>query len=55
LFSYRYLHCSKRCVEFTFFALLNFPALTSHNGHNGSQRPPSKSSRCSWCSFVSFV
>jgi len=27
LFSHRYLHCSKRCLEFAFFALLNFPAL----------------------------
>ena len=36
-------------------ALLDFPALISHNGHNGSQRPRSKSSRCSWCPFVSFV
>ena len=40
LFSHRYLHCSKRCLEFAFFALLNFPALTSHNGHSGSQGPP---------------
>lgn len=28
LFSHRYLHCSERCLEFAFFALLNFPALT---------------------------
>jgi len=55
LFSHRYLHRFEHCLEFVSVALLNFPALISHNGPNGSQRPRSKSSRRSWCPFVTFV
>jgi hypothetical protein len=49
------VHHSQHCLEFASVALLNLPALISHNSHKGSQRPRSKSSRCSWCHFVSFV
>src|SRR5258708_24472418 len=38
LFSHRYLHRFEHCLEFASVALLNLPALISHNGHNGSQR-----------------
>ncbi len=50
LFSHRYLHCSKRCLEFAFFALLNFPALKATRGR---VRTPKASRNTSRACFIS--